>query len=223
MMTLIWRRPEPAIRTQWRGPDGRAAGSALALPLPQLAAIIGPPGERGPAGPAGIAGPAGLAGPPGPKGDPGAIGSKGDRGDPGAAGATGAPGPAGAQGPKGDPGAMGTTGPKGDPGNPGIAGPKGDPGVPGIPGAAALGGFVTITLPAGRGVREWRESVAAPGVTPTSRVQLGLAPASDAQENDPELLFPIALWARPTLGSLQIGAAFAHPVAGAVTLIWSAT
>jgi hypothetical protein len=199
MIALIWRRPDPPIMTQWRGPEGRAANSALTIPLPQLAAIIGPPGERGPPGPPGstdVQGPVGPAGPAGPKGDPG---------DPGA---PGAPGPAGA------PGLTGATGPKGDPG---------DPGAPGLPGAGSLGGLATITLPSGRGVREWRESVSAPGVTSASRVQLGLAPAADTQENDPELLFPIALWARPAAGSLQIGAAFAHPVAGAVTLIWSAT
>jgi hypothetical protein len=196
MMTLIWRRPDPPIRTQWRGPEGRVANSALVLPLPQLAAIIGPPGERGPPGPPGstdVQGPAGPIGPAGPKGDPG------------------------------DPGATGATGPKGDPGDPGATGPKGDPGTPGLPGAGALGGLATILLPSGRGVREWRESVAAPGVTAASRVQLGLAPADETQENDPELLFPIALWAQPAADILHIGAAFAHPVAGAVTLIWSAT
>ena len=136
MITLVWRQVEPVIRTQWRGPEGRVARTALTVPLPQLAAIIGPPGERG---------------------------------------------------------------------------------------ASALGGVATITLPSGRGVREWRESVAAPGVTKASRVQLGLAPVSDTQENDPELLFPIALWARPAADAIHIGAAFAHPVAGAVSLIWSAT
>ena len=99
----------------------------------------------------------------------------------------------------------------------------GPPGIPGALGASALGGVATIRLPGGRGVREWRESVAAPGVTATSRVQLGLAPADDIQENDPELLFPIALWARPAADTIHIGAAFAHPVAGAVSLIWSAT
>ena len=202
MMTLIWRQPDPAIRTLWRGPEGRSAGSALVLPMPQLAAIIGPPGERGPPGPPGstdVQGPAGPVGPSGP------AGPKGDPGDPG------------------PPGAAGATGPKGVPGLPGADGAPGAPGMPGAPGGSALGGIITITLPNGHGVREWRESVVAPGVTPASRVQLGLAPASDAHENDPELLFPIALWARPTADVLQIGAAFAHPVAGAVSLIWSAT
>jgi Collagen triple helix repeat (20 copies) len=123
----------------------------------------------------------------------------------------------------GPPGERGPAGPKGDPGSDGAQGAPGIAGVPGVPGASALGGIVTITLPSGHGVREWRESVAAPGVTSASYVQLALAPASDAQENDPELLFPIALWAQPDAGSLHIGAAFAHPVSGAVNLIWSAT
>ena len=149
--------------------------SALTLPLPQLAAIIGPPGERG---------------------------------APGVSGMAGAPGMAGAAGAKGDAGLPGATGLRG---------------LPGVPGTSALGGVATITLPPGRGLREWRESVAAPGVTTASLIQLGLAPVDAGQENDPELLFPIALWARPTTDALHIGAAFAHPVAGAVSLIWSAT
>jgi hypothetical protein len=238
VITLIWRQPEPAIRTLWRGPEGRVANSALTIPLPQLAAIIGPPGERGPTGLAGstgpkgdpgnlgnpgVTGPAGVPGAqgiPGAQGVPGATGPVGPKGDLGLPGATGAVGATGAAGAVGATGPIGATGPKGDPGVPGAAGLAGPAGAPG---ASALGGFTTITLPSGRGVREWRESVSAPGVTAASRVQLGLAPASDTQENDPELLFPIALWARPTAGSLQIGAAFAHPVAGAVNLIWSAT
>lgn len=187
MITLLWRRPDPAIVTQWRGPEGRVANSALVLSLPQLAAIIGPPGERGPPGP------------------------------PGSATEQGPQGPAGPMGP------MGPVGAKGDPGDQGLPGAPGPPGIPGPAGAGSLGGLVTITLPVGHGVCEWRESVAAPGVTTASRIQLGLAPASDAEENDPELLFPIALWARPAADILHIGAAFAHPVAGAVSLIWSAT
>jgi hypothetical protein len=132
-------------------------------------------------------------------------------------------GPKGDPGDQGLPGAPGASGPPGAPGLIGATGPKGDPGIPGPPGAGSLGGLVTITLPSGHGLREWRESVAAPGVTMASRVQLGLAPVSDGAENDPELLFPIALWARPAADILHIGAAFAHPVAGAVRLIWSAT
>lgn len=195
MITLIWRQAEPAIRTLWRGPEGHSAVSALLLTQPQLAAIIGPPGPPGPAGPPGSATEQGPPGPEGPPGPMGATGPTGPKGDPGMAGADGATG---------------------------VAGPAGPPGSPG-PAGAALGGIITITLPRGHGVREWRENVAAPGVTAASRVQLGLAPAEDGQENDPELLFPIALWAQPGLGSLQLGAAFAHPVAGAVNLIWSAT
>jgi hypothetical protein len=54
VITLGWRRPDPAIVTQWRGPSGRQAPRALSVTLPQLAAIIGPPGaagDRGPVGP----------------------------------------------------------------------------------------------------------------------------------------------------------------------------
>jgi hypothetical protein len=53
MMILQWRMPEPAIVTQWRGPDGGLAAIALANPPSPVPTIIGPPGVPGPTGPAG--------------------------------------------------------------------------------------------------------------------------------------------------------------------------
>lgn len=61
-LTLAWRQADPPIITQWRGPDGRLARSALSLPVQQFAAVIGPPGPAGPAGPQGSPGPAGAPG-----------------------------------------------------------------------------------------------------------------------------------------------------------------
>lgn len=119
----------------------------------------------------------------------------------------------------GPPGATGPIGPAGLTGPVGPAGPKGDPGEAG----AALGGVITLSLPRGRGVRDWRQSVAAPGLTVGARVWLALAPVGDEQENDPELLSPLSLSARADVDSLTVNAAFAHPVAGAVALIWSAS
>jgi hypothetical protein len=57
-MTLIlqWRQPDPPFFTRWRGPDGKLAASALAVPVPPLPTIIGPPGVPGPVGPPGPAG-----------------------------------------------------------------------------------------------------------------------------------------------------------------------
>ncbi len=50
MMALVWRMPDPALITQWRGPDGRMVPSALAVPPMPLATLVGPPGVAGPPG-----------------------------------------------------------------------------------------------------------------------------------------------------------------------------
>ncbi len=49
-MVVQWRRPDPLILTRWRGPDGRLAPSALAVPPLPIPTIIGPPGPAGPPG-----------------------------------------------------------------------------------------------------------------------------------------------------------------------------
>jgi hypothetical protein len=53
MIALQWRQPEPAITARWRGPDGKLAPSALAVPIPPIPTLIGPPGPAGPPGPPG--------------------------------------------------------------------------------------------------------------------------------------------------------------------------
>ncbi len=53
MMTLVWRQADPAIVTQWRGPDERLAPAALTVPIPPIPTLIGPPGVAGPVGPQG--------------------------------------------------------------------------------------------------------------------------------------------------------------------------
>lgn len=180
MIALVWRQLDPPIKTQWRGPEGSLAPSALSVPLTPLATLIGPPGV---AGPAGTAGPAGVTGAPG------------------ASGAVGAPGPAGQTGP---------------------AGPTGPPGPTGPSGAASLSGSVQISIPSGAGQWEARESVAAAGVVPASRLFLALAPATDADENDPELIDLLSLAGTPTTDSILISASFAAPVSGPLKLNWSA-
>jgi hypothetical protein len=50
MITLLWRKADPIIVTAWRGPPGSRAVSALALPTPHIATLIGPPGLPGPPG-----------------------------------------------------------------------------------------------------------------------------------------------------------------------------
>jgi hypothetical protein len=72
-MLIQWRNPPPVVTTQWRGPDGYLAASALANPLAPIPTIIGPPGPAGSPGSPGAAGPqgpAGAQGPAGPQGTP---------------------------------------------------------------------------------------------------------------------------------------------------------
>ena len=79
-----------------------------------------------------------------------------------------------------------------------------------------------MTLPGGAGVREWTEQVAASGVTAGSTVMVGLAPANDNDENDPELLDLAAMSAVPGSGTLTLSANFPAPVSGPVRFNWSA-
>lgn len=72
-MILVWRQPETAIVTRWRGPAGSLALSALAVPPRPLAALIGPPGPAGEPGPAGPQGPQGIEGLQGPAGPPATV------------------------------------------------------------------------------------------------------------------------------------------------------
>lgn len=53
MIALQWRQPDPPLRLRWRGADGRLAPSALAVPVPPVPTLIGPPGIAGPPGPEG--------------------------------------------------------------------------------------------------------------------------------------------------------------------------
>ena len=79
---------------------------------------------------------------------------------------------------------------------------------------------MTITDPAGR--YEHQEILVAPGITPSSRLFAALAPASDADENDPEFTDLLALAASPGVNSLNITAAFATAMSGPIKINWSA-
>lgn len=85
---------------------------------------------------------------------------------------------------------------------------------------AVLSGTATITVPANS--IEDVETVAAVGVTPSSRVSVFLAPHLDSDENSPELLDIMALQATAGTDQLTITAAFLTPTSGAIKLQWSA-
>lgn len=79
---------------------------------------------------------------------------------------------------------------------------------------------MTLSDPAGQ--LEHQQVVSAPGVTLASRLFVTLAPASDADENDPEMTDMLALAASPGAGSLTVTAAFAAPMSGPIKINWSA-
>lgn len=88
--------------------------------------------------------------------------------------------------------------------------------------ATVLKGEVTVTLPGGAGAINHEETVTATGVTGSSVVMLSLAPGTDADENDPELLDVLAYAARPLTDQIEITASFGTRTSGPVKFNWSA-
>ncbi|MBT9137972.1 MAG: hypothetical protein DDT31_00516 [Syntrophomonadaceae bacterium] len=89
-------------------------------------------------------------------------------------------------------------------------------------GGGGLGGAATITPDVQRGVLEWRETVVATGVTPSSRVTVVLAGVNDSAENDAEMLDILGLAAIPLTGQIAVVAAFGTPTSGPIAINWSA-
>ncbi len=64
--------------------------------------------------------------------------------------------------------------------------------------------------------------ISAPGVAATSIITVSLAPSLDADENSPELLDLVTLWAEPGTDQITLNATFSDPTSGAVKINWSA-
>jgi hypothetical protein len=64
--------------------------------------------------------------------------------------------------------------------------------------------------------------ISAPGVAPTSIITVALAPSLDADENSPELLDLVTLWAEAGTDQITLNATFSDPTSGAVKINWSA-
>ena len=75
-------------------------------------------------------------------------------------------------------------------------------------------------MPGGAGVTEWTETVAAAAVVATDRIGVFLAPADDADENDPEMLDLLTLVARPDNGTIKFTASFSERTSGPIKLLW---
>ena len=86
--------------------------------------------------------------------------------------------------------------------------------------ATVLKGTATVTV-ANRQF-EVTETVTAVGVTPSSMVQVWLAPTTSDDENEPEMLDLMTIGAVPLTGQIEITLSFSAPTAGPVKLNWSA-
>ena len=64
--------------------------------------------------------------------------------------------------------------------------------------------------------------ISAPGISPSSIITVSLAPSLDADENSPDLLDLVTLWAEAGTDQITLNATFADPTSGAVKINWSA-
>lgn len=87
-------------------------------------------------------------------------------------------------------------------------------------GGAGLAGTATVTLSAA--AFQHSQTVAAVGVTPAKVILASLAPALDADDNDPELLDLVTVWGVPGTDQITFGLTFSAPTSGPVKLNWSA-
>ena len=87
-------------------------------------------------------------------------------------------------------------------------------------GGGAAWVLVTVTLPSGPGVYEWRQTIANAGVTPTSVIQLKAAPAPEADnlEYDPEFIDITSMTALPAAGSFDVILTFRELHSGPINL-----
>ena len=64
--------------------------------------------------------------------------------------------------------------------------------------------------------------ISAPGVATTSIINVSLAPSLDADENSPDLIDLVTLWAEAGTDQITLNATFSDPTSGAVKINWSA-
>lgn len=86
----------------------------------------------------------------------------------------------------------------------------------------SLSGSATITITRQDGAFEWEETVAATGVTPSSKIMLSLAATTNDDENTPELLDINVLAGVPGTNQITVTASFITPNSGPIKLNWSA-
>lgn len=76
------------------------------------------------------------------------------------------------------------------------------------------------TLTLSSAAYELSQTVAVGGVTTASRITTWLAPANDSDENDPEMLDLVAMWATPGTGSITFGMTFDTLTSGNVKIYY---
>lgn len=68
-----------------------------------------------------------------------------------------------------------------------------------------------------------RETIAAAGVTPASRIEVMLAPVVDSDENAPEMLDMVVLQASPGSGQFDVLMTFTQPQRGPIKILYRST
>ncbi len=89
-----------------------------------------------------------------------------------------------------------------------------------LDGAGGAKGVATINLPAGRGVLEWTEEVAAAAVLATDDILCQLAPGSDADENTAAMIDLTTLVAVAGAGTIAFTITLSIPLSGPVLILW---
>lgn len=83
-----------------------------------------------------------------------------------------------------------------------------------------LAGTFAATVPTAR--YEWEETLAATGVTGSSKIFLTLAPTLDSDENTIEMLGVSAMAGTPGTNTITVSLSFSEPTVGPIKLNWSA-
>jgi hypothetical protein len=89
-------------------------------------------------------------------------------------------------------------------------------------GGSTLAGQATITAPGPQGVIEWSEQVTATGVTPSSRIFLSLASATDDLVYHPDFVDLVSVSGDAETDAIIISIVFSSPYSGPIILNWSA-
>lgn len=92
----------------------------------------------------------------------------------------------------------------------------------GVLGGTSLKGVATITVPGPLGFQEWTETVAAAGITTSHLIIAALAPTTETDENETDMLDVQSIVALSLVDQILFSVTFATNTSGRIKLNWSA-